>query len=52
MTDSPSVSSRMLLLLAMFLSSFRGYFSTYSGTEGLSPVKLQVEESVVKVASL
>ena len=52
MTDSPSVSSRMLLSLAMFLSSFRGYFSTYSGTEGLSPVKFQVEESVVKVASL
>ena len=36
MTDSLSVSSRMLLSLAMFLSSFRRYFSTYSGTEGLS----------------
>ena len=43
-----SVSSSMLLPLAMFLESFRWCFDTSSGTEGPSLVKLQVEESVVK----
>jgi len=44
MTKSLSVSSRMLLSLAMFPESF----STSSGTEGPSLVKLPVKESVVK----
>ena len=48
MTNSLSVTSRMLLSLAMFLESFCGCFGTFSGTEGPSLVKLPVEESVVK----
>ena len=38
--NSLSVSSRMLLALAMFLESFRECFGTSSGTEGPSLVKL------------
>ena len=48
MKNSLSVSSRMLLSLAMFLESFSGCFGTSSGTEGPSLVKLLVKESVVK----
>ena len=48
MTNLLSVSSRMLLSLAMFLESFRGCFGTSSSTEEPSLVKLPVEESVVK----
>ena len=49
MRNSLSVSSRMLLLLAMFLKSFCGCFGTSSGTEGSSLVKLPVKESAVFV---
>ena len=40
MTNSLSVSSRMLLSLAMFLESFRGCLGTSSGMEGPSLVNL------------
>ena len=42
MTDPLSVSSRMLLSLAMFLESFWGCFGTSSGTEGPSLVNLAI----------
>ena len=48
MTNSLSVSSRMLLWLATCLESFRRRFDTASGMEGPSLVKLPVEESLVK----
>ena len=48
LTNLLSVSSRMLLLLAMFLENFRRCFGTSSGTEGPSLVKLPVKEGVVK----
>ena len=49
MTNSLSVSSKMLLSLAMFLKSFRGCFGTSAGTEGPSLVKLPLKESAVFV---
>ena len=48
MTNLLSVSSRMLLSLAMFLEIFCECFGTSSGMEGPSLVKLPVEKSVVK----
>ena len=49
MTNSLSVSSRMLLSLAMVLERFFRCFGTSSGTERPSLVKLPIEESVVKL---
>ena len=49
MTNSLSVSSRMLLSLAMILESFCGCFGTFSGMERPLLVKLPIEESVVKL---
>ena len=51
MTNPLSVSSRMLLSLAMVLNSaesFRRCFDTSSGTERPLLVKLPIEEGVVK----
>ena len=48
MTNSLSVSSRMLLSLAMVLESFCRCFGTSPGTERPLLVKLPIKESVVK----